>query len=321
MRTRAAPVAALLFGSGFCALVYQIGWLRELRLIFGASTAASAAVLAIFIGGLGAGGLLLGARADRHPRPLGLYATLEAAIAVSAALTPLLLAAVRAIYIASGGSARLGTAAATIERLALSAIVLAAPTLAMGGTLPAAGCAVTRDADTRRRDLAALYAANALGAVAGCLAATFFLLEIAGTRATLWIASATSALIAVAARAIATPQPGLPGPPGLPGLPGLPGHASPAGWAPDRAALAAGSSRRTSVPSPGLERTVRVPPADADLSRIEARPRPGGASAANPLPWSATSRMTRRLRTDKVTQIVAAPEWRSALCRASWATR
>ena len=61
MRTRTAPVAALLFGSGFCALVYQIAWLREFRLIFGASTAASAAVLAIFIGGLGAGGLLLGA--------------------------------------------------------------------------------------------------------------------------------------------------------------------------------------------------------------------------------------------------------------------
>ena len=63
-------VAALLFGSGFCALVYQVGWLREFRLIFGASTAASAAVLAIFIGGLGVGGLLLGPRADRHPRPL-----------------------------------------------------------------------------------------------------------------------------------------------------------------------------------------------------------------------------------------------------------
>ena len=57
MRTRTAPVAALLFASGFCALVYQVAWLREFRLIFGASTLASAAVLAIFIGGLGIGGL------------------------------------------------------------------------------------------------------------------------------------------------------------------------------------------------------------------------------------------------------------------------
>ena len=70
MRSRTPAAAALLFGSGFCALVYQTGWLREFRLIFGASTAASAAVLAIFIGGLGAGSLLLGPRADRHPRPL-----------------------------------------------------------------------------------------------------------------------------------------------------------------------------------------------------------------------------------------------------------
>jgi len=44
--TRTWRVAGLLFGSGFCALVYQICWLREFRLVFGASTAAS--VLAIF---------------------------------------------------------------------------------------------------------------------------------------------------------------------------------------------------------------------------------------------------------------------------------
>ena len=55
MRGRTWAIAALLSGSGFCALVYQIAWLREFRLIFGASTAASAAVVAIFIAGLVAG--------------------------------------------------------------------------------------------------------------------------------------------------------------------------------------------------------------------------------------------------------------------------
>jgi LytS/YehU family sensor histidine kinase len=75
-------VAGLLFGSGFCALVYQVCWLREFRLIFGASTAASAAVLAIFTGGLGIGGLVLGPRTDRQRHPLVFYAKLEAIIAV-----------------------------------------------------------------------------------------------------------------------------------------------------------------------------------------------------------------------------------------------
>jgi len=154
----------LLFGSGFCALVYQVAWLRDFRLIFGASTAASAAVLAIFIGGLGAGGLLLGPRADRHARPLVFYSYLESIVALSAAATPLLLAVARSIYLASGGSARLGGATATFIRLALSVIVLGVPTVAIGGTLPAAARAATRAIDARRRDVAALYALNTLGA-------------------------------------------------------------------------------------------------------------------------------------------------------------
>src|SRR5437763_14242916 len=93
------PVAGLLFASGFCALVYQIGWLREFRLIFGASTAASAAVLAIFIGGLGAGGIVIGRRVDRSARPLMLYGWMEMAIAIGAAISPLLLQLIRWIYL------------------------------------------------------------------------------------------------------------------------------------------------------------------------------------------------------------------------------
>src|SRR5213083_1237705 len=69
-------VALLLFGSGMCALIYQMAWLREFRLIFGASTAASAAVLAIFMGGLGAGGIFIGRRVDRSRNPLFLYGLL-----------------------------------------------------------------------------------------------------------------------------------------------------------------------------------------------------------------------------------------------------
>src|SRR5437879_1469995 len=123
-RFHAWRIAVLLLGSGCCALVYQIAWTREFRLIFGASTAASAAVLAIFIGGLGLGGLLLGPRVDRHPRPILLYSRLEAIVALSAAATPFLLSIIRQIYIAIGGSARLGPAFGTVGRLALSALVL-----------------------------------------------------------------------------------------------------------------------------------------------------------------------------------------------------
>ena len=65
-----------------------------------------------------------------------------------------------------------------------------------------------------------------------------------------------------------------------------------------------------------------APPTAAARSRIEASPTPpDGASGANPWPSSATSRMTRRGVPARRTLIAAAPECRSALCSASWATR
>jgi MFS family permease len=160
-------VALLLLGSGFSALVYQIVWTRQFRLIFGSSTAATAAVLAIFTLGLGLGAYLVGPRLDRSQRPLRAYAAIEAGVAVSAAASPFLLAVVRWGYLSLGGTVTLGAAAGTLLRLLLAAIVLAVPTFLMGATLPAAARAVTAEADDARRGVAWLYGFNTLGSVAG----------------------------------------------------------------------------------------------------------------------------------------------------------
>src|SRR3989442_10030064 len=82
---RPSLVALLLVGSGFCALIYEVAWLRMLRLVFRVSTPASAAGLAIFLGGLGLRGLLLRPRADRPRSPPPLYAGLPAGVAGAAA--------------------------------------------------------------------------------------------------------------------------------------------------------------------------------------------------------------------------------------------
>jgi spermidine synthase len=199
MNRPASRLAALLFGSGACALVYQIGWLRELRLVFGASTAAAAAVLALFTLGLCAGGVVLGRRADRHPNPVGMYAMLEIGIAASAALSPTLVGLVRRAYIAIGGTVALGALGGTIVRLILTALVLAVPTFLMGGTLPAAARGVQTDDDVGRRRVGLLYGINTLGAVTGCLVANFWLLERVGTRATLYAASVVNIVIGLLA--------------------------------------------------------------------------------------------------------------------------
>ena len=190
MTSRVLHVSCLLFVSGLCALVFQTAWLRDFRLIFGSSTPASAAVLAIFMGGLGLGNAILGKRADASANPLGLYARLELAISAACLASPFLIQFARSIYIAIGGQAVLGLAGATVARLVLAALVLGLPTFLMGGTLAAAARAVTRDDDHSRGDVGLLYGLNTLGAVVGAVLSTFWLLEAWGTWATLCAACA-----------------------------------------------------------------------------------------------------------------------------------
>src|SRR5436190_8370130 len=88
--------ARLIFGtavfclliSGMAGLVYQIVWARYLALFLGHTSYAVVAVLVAFMGGLALGNAWLGARADRSPRPLRLYACLEIGIGVYALAFP-----------------------------------------------------------------------------------------------------------------------------------------------------------------------------------------------------------------------------------------
>lgn len=188
-------------GSGFSALIYQTVWLRQFRLIFGASTLASAAVLAVFMGGLGLGAWWLGRKVDASRNPLAFYGWLEIGVTLSAAVTPLLLYTVRAAYLAAGGSFLFGPFLTTIVRLTLTAIVLGIPTILMGGTLPAAARAVESGGDETRRGVSLIYATNAVGAVTGVLLSTFFLLERFGNLKSLLAAALFNALVGLAALA------------------------------------------------------------------------------------------------------------------------
>lgn len=194
----AGTVALLLLVSGGCALVFQVVWMRELRLVFGATTAASAAVLAIFMAGLGLGNAVLGPRIDRMARPLRFYGLLEAGVACAAAMSPLMIDAAQFVYIAWGGQSTLGAPLATFVRLLAAALILGVPTFLMGGTLPAAARAISVESDVNRRGLALVYGLNTLGAVVGAGLATFWLLRLMGGRATLWAACGVNLLLAAA---------------------------------------------------------------------------------------------------------------------------
>ena len=103
MNRRRVRLSLLLFGSGFCALHQPTVWLRQFRLIFGASAAASAAGVAIFVAGRGIGGIVIGKRVERSRNPLAVYGGLEIGVAISAGLAPLLFFAIRSAYLETGG--------------------------------------------------------------------------------------------------------------------------------------------------------------------------------------------------------------------------
>lgn len=210
MTSRVLAVSLFLLVSGFAALVFQTAWLREFRLIFGASTPASAAVLAIFMGGLGLGNAVLGRRVDRSPNPLRLYAMFELGISAACVASPFLIELVRGIYFSLGGQEALGISGATIVRLLLSTLVLGVPTFLMGGTLPAAARAATAAGDQARSSVGWLYGLNTIGAVLGALAGTFVLLERLGNRETLWAVSAINIANALLAWRLAGRWPALP---------------------------------------------------------------------------------------------------------------
>src|SRR5205823_2806250 len=196
-------------GSEFCELIYQTTWLREFRLVFGASTAASAAVLGVFMAGLGFGGIILGRKSETKARPLAFYAQLELLIAGTAALSPLLILAARYLYIAAGGTQAMGMGFGTVVRLLLAGVIIGIPTFLMGGTLPAAARAAVTPEDLQRRAVGILYGTNTLGAVTGVAAGTFYFFENFGNRLTLWLAAILNVIVALTALRLARSMPDL----------------------------------------------------------------------------------------------------------------
>lgn len=211
---RSLCLALFMLLSGFCSLAYQVVWLREFRLVFGGSTLAASAVLAVFMGALGLGSWVLGRKADQTPRPGRFYAIIEALIGLSVIISPLLLVLGQKLYYTTGGIQSLGWLAVALQIL-ITIIVIATPCFLMGGTLPTAIRLVQTDQDEARRSSALMYGMNIAGAMTGAFIVNFYWLEALGNTKSLIVAAGINLLLAAAAiatlamhqSATATPSP------------------------------------------------------------------------------------------------------------------
>lgn len=188
----------MFFLSGSAGLVYEVIWMRALRLVLGSSVEAASTVMATFLGGLAIGSFL-GARLSLRGNHLRRYAIAELVVAVSALAVPLWMTAYHYLYPTlyewcEGNASALG-----ITRLMLSVVAMAPPTIAMGTTLPLISREVVKEMGRFAWHTGLLYAVNTLGAMAGAFVAGFYLPIWLGIRGTIYLAAATNVLVGIVA--------------------------------------------------------------------------------------------------------------------------
>ncbi len=181
-------VCLLVFLSGISGLIYQVLWAKQLSLLLGSTAWAHTVVLSVYMGGLSLGNAWLGPKTDRSADPLRFFAWLELAIAVLGLASLPLLHGLGEIYIRLAGREWLSPGPLLALKLALSAGVLLAPTIAMGGTLPALTRWAARDLNAMEGSIARFYFLNSAGAAVGAAAAGFLLIPFLGMDLTLFCA-------------------------------------------------------------------------------------------------------------------------------------
>ncbi len=194
------PLLLLFVLSGAAGLVYEVVWARQLVLVFGNTSQATATILTGFFGGLAIGGAVGGRLADRVARPLRMYGALELVVVAVVLVTPFTFRLVGEGYRGVYEALSTTPVALALVRFAFSILALAPATLLMGATLPT----LTRYLSHGPRGLAGafqkLYAANTIGAIGGTVLAGFVLIELLGLSGALLVGagcSATAGIIAL----------------------------------------------------------------------------------------------------------------------------
>lgn len=192
-------VPLLFFGSGATALVCEVVWFRYLSLLLGNTVQAQTIVLATFLGGLALGSRWFGARAGCWRRPLATYGFLEIGIGLYTFSFDRFYGAADDVFVWFGTGRLDDPHFLLLLKAGLGIALLLAPTILMGGTLPALAASLPNQSPDAGRQTAHLYAVNCFGAVAGAAFAGFFLVHNLGLIRTLDYTALVQAFIGLAA--------------------------------------------------------------------------------------------------------------------------
>lgn len=193
--------------SGAAGLVYESIWTRYLGLFVGHSAYAQVLVLVIFLGGMSAGALAVGRRAEKVRDPLRWYAAIELGTGlIGFAFHPLFRWTTHLAYDSIFPALGAGTLH-VIVKWGLAALLILPQSVLLGATFPLMSAGVIRRMPSESgRTISLLYFANSLGASAGVLLAGFVLIQAVGLPGTL-LAAALANVVAAAAVYVAARQP------------------------------------------------------------------------------------------------------------------
>jgi spermidine synthase len=200
--TGVVGVAFVLTGAG--ALVIEQALERLLSTVVGASADASAIVLAVYFFGMALGGALYLRLRQRVRNGARLYAMLETVIGVWALFIGLFFPEVQrfsALVIQAAGDS---SATVLAARVAVGALWILPPTMAMGGSFPAIVqwlSGVRGDAD---RMTSVFYTLNVVGALVGSMGAAYLLFPALGVRGGLLTVAVAEVLVALGVLSLAS---------------------------------------------------------------------------------------------------------------------
>jgi spermidine synthase len=187
----------LLAGSGCAALIYEIVWFQLLQLVIGSSGVSLGLLLAIYMGGLCGGSVLLPRVVPRRIHPLKVYAALEIGIGVFGLLVLFAMPMVARVYVAGVPESAASGMAGLLLRGIVAGACLLPPTLLMGGSFPA----IARWLETTPEGISSLgllYSANIAGAVSGALFSGFYLLRVYDMAVATYVAVAINFVVGAA---------------------------------------------------------------------------------------------------------------------------
>jgi spermidine synthase len=168
------------FVTGLASFCYEIGWIRMLSMVLGASTHAFEIMLSSFILGLALGGLWVSRRIDRSPDPRVLLANIQVAMSLLALSTLFIYGSTfdwMEQVINTFGRTDAGYVGFNWASHVLASAVMVPTTFCAGMTLPIITFTALRNG-VGERAVGGVYAANTVGAIVGVALAVHVLMPL-----------------------------------------------------------------------------------------------------------------------------------------------